>query len=375
MDKILDIFYNQIVNEAANGEIDAYLIYNICFSTNIFEKGIRIDAENKYDEVIVPTLNIDKKEEFDKLLCEYILLAMPFYDEFEKLYQRFDCEKSDENKLRLNIKTLFVNLFSNATLEDFNNPCEFLRKRIDFINNNCEEKFSTIFSEELNASFDISIEKDKISNETPYQFIISITDDENKRFDLPSIKFGIYDGKAYIYAMQNRKDVITDSKKINRLLYKIGEGFDQNIDNKDLYEEGNLKDVTSSFLVALNMFISYLNTIGIKEIVVPSILIERWNAKEVSSRKRLYFNRINEEEYEKLKEFHNDLQSNLTEKLVRTCMRLGSHYEDFKILSLPMEIDDSLHIDISNNKTCNNHLLRVTRDVVSTSLENKKYLV
>ena len=64
---ILDIFYNEIVNEAANGRVDAYFIYNTLFSTNIVDKEV-IEAGVEYDNLMIPTLMIKDKDEFDKLL-------------------------------------------------------------------------------------------------------------------------------------------------------------------------------------------------------------------------------------------------------------------------------------------------------------------
>ena len=66
MNKILDVFYNQIINEAAKGEIDAFLKYNIVFSTEFVEENKRIEASSITDEVIIPTLKITDKENFDK---------------------------------------------------------------------------------------------------------------------------------------------------------------------------------------------------------------------------------------------------------------------------------------------------------------------
>ena len=79
-------------------------------------------------------------------------LASNFYTDYDAFYSRISEQNNDDEKELWRIKTLLVNLFSNATEEDFNNPCEFLRKRIDFINNTCEQKFSEFYSDNLKAS-------------------------------------------------------------------------------------------------------------------------------------------------------------------------------------------------------------------------------
>ena len=60
----------------------------------------------------------------------------------------------------------------------------------------------------------------------------------------------------------------------------IFENFDTKNDTFENYGEGNLKDVSASFVVASNIVLGLLASKGITDIVIPSILIERWNAKE-----------------------------------------------------------------------------------------------
>ena len=352
----LDIFYNEIIKEAAKGKIEAYFYYNIIFSTKIVDKDITKVEEN---ELLVPTLIINDKEKFDRLLLEYIEIAKNFYN--EKNFEITD----EKNK----IKTIIASLFSNATLEDFNNPCSFLKKRIDFFNNTKEEKSELGYSNILDAKVTMKIEKDYIYNETPYLFSIDAIDINDNKYTFPNIKFGISEDTAYIYAIQNEKNLI-NSKKISRTLYKTGEGFDSKEDNYEKYEEGNLMDVTSSFLLVLNCLFAYLNKNNINKINVPSILVERWNAKEVANQIKNYLNIIDSDTYESYSEKHINIQKNLTEKLVRTFLRLKEHYPNIEVQSLPMESDSSLHMFVNNLDECNNTLLEETKNLVI--LSNKK---
>ncbi len=359
---ILDIFYNQIIKEASKGEVDAFFKYNLMFSTHIVEKELEVEAksENK-KRFFIPTLIIRNQEEFDRLLCEYVLLASKFYTDFDEFYEKIKVEGTFEEKELWRIKTLIVSLFSNATEEDFNNPCEFLKKRIDFINNSCEQIFDEFYSANLKAKINASIKKDKFNNEAPYMFCVEAVDELDIGYSFPNLKFGIHDGKAYVYAIQRGKEE-SNSRKINRNLYKVGEGFDPIIDNVDIYAEGNTKDVTASFLVVANLFLAYLSSIGINEVVVPSILIERWNAKEMSLLKRYRSKRFDMKEYLiRLKE-HDELQSNLSEKLIRTFNRLTCHYPYFYIVSYPGEDNMSFCLNISDQKSCNNRLLSELRE-------------
>ncbi len=364
---ILDIFYNEVVNEAKEGEIKSYFTFNIAFEIDCGE--IRTYNSAKFDNIIVPTLRISDKERFDELLVEYVLSAREFYPLEDFYFDDLEEDKIEKER----IKTLISYLFSNATYDDFNNPCEFIQRRIDFINNTKEEKYALGYSNELKSNLSIDVMKDSLCNETPYQFSLVASNDGEEVYRFPSLKFGISHDKAYIYAIQNPNPSYEKNKKINRALYKIGEGFNAKEDNYKLYEEGNLKDVTASFLMVANTFLGYLKNIGIEEIFIPSILIERWNAKQIANEKKLEDGRITKEVYEERSEKHDNLQSNLTEKLLRTFLRLTSHYPNIEVLSYPSDETFSLNMNISNLDNCNNKLLSETLDLVSCTMGDKRH--
>lgn len=347
---ILDIFYDEIIKEASCGKIEAYFTYNIIFSTKIGDKDVTKVEEN---ELLVPKLIIKDKEKFDSLLIEYVETAKEFYKDN-------NFETTDEKNI---IKSIIACLFSNATVEDFNNPCLFLKRRLDFFSNNKEEVFDLGYCNVLSSNMSCKIEKDFMYNETPFQFILEAVDDNGDVYHFPYIKFGISDDTLYIYAIQSGKEK-SSSKKISRALYKVGEGFDSKEDNYDKYEEGNLMDITPSFLVALNCLIAFINKNNIKKVSVPSILIERWNAKETANQRKLDLNFINDDIYVKNIENHIEIQKNLTEKLLRTCLRLKEHYPNIEIESLPMESDSMLKLNVHNLDGCNNKLLDETKNII-----------
>jgi hypothetical protein len=76
---VLDIFYNHIIPEASEGRIDCNFYYNMVFSTRIVENDVFVQANNLSDNLLIPTLLIKDKELFDRLLVEYVDLAMQFY--------------------------------------------------------------------------------------------------------------------------------------------------------------------------------------------------------------------------------------------------------------------------------------------------------
>ena len=57
-----------------------------------------------------------------------------------------------------------------------------------------------------------------------------------------------------------------------------------------------------------------------------------------------------------------EIQYNLTNKLIRTFLRLGCHYNNINITSFPYELDSALHVEVDETKdiVCNNKLLYET---------------
>ena len=364
---ILEIFYNNIIPEAMNGRINCLSYYNIAFSTEIVDKGKIYSCKIDDDGLLIPTLMIRDKNEFDRLLVEYVNLAMNFYDD-----SNFDDEILNNNlydkELRIcKEKVILSLLFANATIEDFNNPIDFLKRRINFIYNDLSGSYDFGYMDMFNGDLSLNIDKDIINNETPYQMIIKVKSMNGEDFVFPKIKFGISDDTVYIYAIQNKmNDDNSFCKKINRVLYKVGEGYN----DTDLIEnDENLKDITASFLVSLNIVISYLYNNGYKRMIVPSLLMERWNAKRISNLLKIKFKKMDDDSANKLINEQDYLQQNLTNKLIRTFLRLGCHYNNIDVLSFPFELDSCLHIGINDKEMlCNNTLLYKTYKLVEDSI-------
>lgn len=336
---MIDIFYNEIINEARNGRIDCFGIYNIIFNTNI--EGNKIEAINSNPNLIIPTLNISNKVEFDNVLQEYVIKAINFYDK-----NNFFEEIRDNETLKQ--KTLMTILWSNATYEDFNNPVLYIKNRISFLENNPNINVNS-YLERLDSTLNIETAKSNIMDETPYCIKMKLLNGNNS-FELPYIYLGINGNTAYVYAVKNNKKqvVTTYSKQINRLLYKVNDGLDVKEDTFDNYGFGNLKDITPSFLLTVNAIVGLLHENGIENVVVPSILVERWNAKEIffDYKREMLSKKYSKESVDKalddLKDEHDRIQSNLTEKLLRVFRRLEFHHTAININNYPSEQDSRM---------------------------------
>lgn len=361
------VFYDEIINEASTGRIDCFFMMNLLFSTYLKEENKTIEAKKDDDgRYLIPTLVIKNKESFNKLLTEYLTLARTKYD-LTKYYEALEFSDIKNHEQVIN-KLILTTLWANATYDDFSDSEEFLRKQISFLKDNTFSEYNepTIigYSEMLGGYVEIENISEPILNETPNSLKISLVEPEtNEKYTFPLVRYGIKDGKCYIYAVQKNKKFDIDNnfkKKVNRKLFKIGENFDTKNDTYENYREGNLKDVSASFVVASNIALGLLSSKGINDIVVPSILIERWNAKEKNIIVRSGREENKEEYIEINKNEHNEIQSNLTEKLLRTFLRIVSHNNTFEVIAYPFDIDSSLHIRTCSELDCNNSLLNET---------------
>ena len=347
-----DVFYKHIIDEATTGRIDCLNYYNIAFETDVMGKKNFYIGDR--EGLIIPTLMIRDKEYFDELLMEYVGLAKEFYgvDSFDK--DVVAIKWNEDEKARGIEKTCMSLLWANATIEDFNDPISFLRRRINFIRDDFVDKKTLGYSLVMKADIEVEILKDKITNEGPYQFVVRLINEEKCVVELPSIKFGIDGDKLYIYAIQSSKNN-TDSefmKWVNRRLYKVGVGYDSSSDGDE-----SLHDITASFLYVLSIGIGYFSSLGIDNIIVPSILIERWNNKKIANKRKLERGRINQDEFEEKEEKQDYLQSNLTNKLIRTFLRLGCHFNNIEVDSFPFEVDSSLRMRIHDGEVIGNNYL------------------
>ena len=346
-EEILNIFYNYIIKEAAAGCIDCFMRYNTCFSTIIREYGIEYRVAIEDAALCVPTLEIKDINKFNSLLLMYVRVACKFYSDNDFCEEVVDRSYYEEGKI-CKEKAVMTLLFSNATYEDFKNPIQFLSKRIiyffktSFFIGKMELGYSSL----LDGNIDIVIAKDKVVNETPY-FMQIILKKEGEEYTFPKINFGIAHDEIDVYSICNKKQESNAySKKSNRRLYQVNDGFDATIDNEELFGVGNLKDITPSFVVATDLFLSLLKRFGYEKVNVVSILPVRWNAKALANGKKSRGDEQILQEYEKEQL---RIQMNLTEKLLRTFNRVVSMREDIDTVHYPLEQDSTLGLKIGSN--------------------------
>lgn len=346
---ILDIFYNSIIPEASNGRIDCFMYYNICFNTSVEGNVIKGNNPSFIDP---PLLEIRDKESFDDLLKEYVTLAKEFYDDsyfYDEVLSGI--YRTDENKLSKE-KVLMTLLWSNATIEDFQEPCSFLRRQKKYLERNfLTEKKNIGYSEILDGNIITEISKTlKLSWESPYAFHVTIAN-EKEKYDLPTVRFGVEDDIVYIYSIHQEKN-INKSKKINRNLYKVNENFNNS-------EDDTLKDITPSFLVALDLFVLHFNNLGYSKFKIVNYLPERWIDKKIMIHKKSLKANDKTATYKDYMEKLVRVQNNLVQKFCSTLLRLQYHYGDGIIVnSYPFEFDSYLSFSCNDLSFSNNRLFQ-----------------
>lgn len=380
--EILNVFYNQVIKEAATGRVDCSVMYNILFCTN-FEDKILIKDDPIVKNLLIPRLRISNKERFDELLLKYVSLALDFYKDCPFL--KFVSEGGvlrDEMKYAKE-KTLMTTLWANATFEDFSDPYIFLNNRISYLEDKKlgdlqGQRIELGFCETLNGSLYMEINKADFNNETPYFVSIYLLSDNNEVYEFPNTYLGVKDKEACIYAIQGKKKMkeymSSYEKKVDRLLRKVDSGFDVKDDNYENDGIANLKDVSPSFLVAANIVLGLLDKLYVTKVKIPSMLIERYNGKKIAN----YMHMLLEKDADKYNELNQKIdviQSNLTEKHLRVFRRLAFHNTGIDITYYPMEKDSNMYFDInSDNVVFNNPLLEETYYLASQALSNRYHI-
>lgn len=262
-DDIINIFYNELLPEAAgsNPVTIGDWKFNVNFSTSEYKNKTIIN------DIVI---NIKDKDLFNETLISYVKTMIEHIITNDKLknidYLFFDGNMHDM------LKSCLLNVWYNATEEDFKEPVSYLKLRTNFINDSISiysmnktyksKEIQTLNNLQLENKIDIT---NPSANETPYVFKSRIVDKDENYYNLPNIYYGISDNKCYIYAIKNDKNVQNNfSKKVNRLLYKA---------NKDLvydYEEESIKDVSVSQLYSTVVFLKFLQDNNISDIVIKN---------------------------------------------------------------------------------------------------------
>lgn len=230
------------------------------------------------------------------------------------------------------IKIALINLWTNATWQDYSNPIGQIERYSSFLDDNSItqilKKEKEIYNQD-NTSIIMKTENNDDEMETPYAFTLLAQDGEKKK-QFPSVHYGIHNNEAYVYAIQG-KGYISGRKNDyeNDVLNHIRQVTKQEA-KKDDY-----RGIEPLGTLALISFLETAKQSGIKKVHVPNFLPLRYNSKET-----LYG-----------EEKSNTVQQAATNKLLLQFRRVMKfHSSGIKVLSVPGETGDFLSIDITDFK-------------------------
>lgn len=378
----------ELVKEACSGKVivDGEE-WPYSFNTIIEDKDF-YENENNLSTLVIKDLDklIEKLE-------EYITLELILERKTLKIYSG-----KEEDR----IKWLISNLFANMTTEDFLNPIAFIDKYMAFLKDKTfdylDEGITVNLPRVKDSELEIKREQNNTSMETPNRITLTLKrkGEELTTFKLPSIYYAVREENnkkvCYIYSVMNKdnkklnESELKFQKQINRLLYKLNDGV---VDSEEYYEykealkrkeekeaqgekvteeiyypEGNISDITNSFLFSLNIFMSLLQKEGIETVKVVTYLPVRYNSRAIAAEKS-----------PKKKEFQerNDMiQTNATNKLIRTFRRLAHQNDALEITMYPYEYDEFLTISLrSRDKELDNMLLEESNDIINSEVKEK----
>lgn len=290
-------------------------------------------------------------------------------------------------------KWIIAYLFVNATTEDFKNPILYLKRRISFLKDHTFSFLKNGIEIEVGKSFQgsklkIQREEASISMETPFKINFSLQKEINNRvaeYSLPSIYYAIDKDTCYIYSIMNPKEKKEKSeeekkyqKKMNRILYKLNnnlsllemkEYYDYKEGKEEYYPEGNISDITHSFVLSLSIFISLLQAQEIHNIKAVTYLPLRYDSRWMMANSQK-----DNEKKELLQERNNQIQTNITNKFIRTFRRLAEYNKNLEIITYPYETDEflTMKINFKNQRIENDLLEDANQEIVErNSMKNR----
>lgn len=365
---------NEVLLEAKNGEViidgDAW---PICFNTIVYDDNGKAKL-SYFNEHSMVTLVIKNETLFNKMMADYIMACIHSERKHFRLV-------NDTYKTRYKLFMTF--LFTNFSTEDFLNPEQAIRRHIEYIQDDTfsylDEGYDFIIGDRLNdCALEVKRCEQSAGMETPYKLVFNLVKNEGQgsySYPLAEVSYGIAlenDEKVcYVYSVIRQKDRVKEvsadelifRKKINRALYKLNDGVvEDELDDlkayrngdSNYYPEANITDVTHSFVLALTSFVTLLQKEGIEKIKVVPYLPVRYSSREMAAS-----NVVNQDRRKELEERNVRIQSNATEKFMRTFRRVAYHLNgSMEMVSVPYEYDEYMTFTLSEQlQIVNNPIL------------------
>lgn len=250
-------------------------------------------------------LPVLKIQNFDTLVAHidnYLKSAIPFYAN-DKKYFELDSENHK--------KKLILDLFINATPQDFENFLPYLNARTSMLETNINPG-EFLLGEYDGLKVISQITKNCSNLEAPFDMEIIFSDNQDN-YKLPKITFGIDDKNIVnIYSIQHAKNLQKNSlyKKLDRHIRKL---------NKNVEPESDIANISPSSLVALTIFISKFEQMGINKFAFHTNMPIRYQ-----SHLSLLSRKTGNEDFAQTEA--DRIEFNTTNRLLYTAQRFCHHF-------------------------------------------------
>jgi hypothetical protein len=280
-----------------------------------------------------PSIKIDNVSKLDEAIKNYWYAINNNPTKFSVLDQRHE------------LKYYIINVWKNATNSDYDNPIGLYERYTDFLNDKTFSEYinNPIEIGKINGySYYFSVRENLHGFETPYEFVFFVVDSNNieNMYIFPSIRYGITekDGRklGYICALQNEfKPNESDfHNEIRSYLNKINENI-SGMKNRGVH--------SPNFLAAIITLTGLFHKYGINQIKINDFNINRWDylcRQEMYTEERLF-----------------EIQRNITDKTMKTFIRLSDEINGFKVTAYPSDIDNYMYMKFGDKIYSNNRVI------------------
>lgn len=242
----INFIFNREGIELINSISKSPFILKNCWTPSITKEDIeRLKNLNKSN---YPNIEIDNPIEFFKLLTDIVNSQI-------RLYTSHNIHVSERN-VCINV---LLRIWLRMDKNDFRNINSFLKKELDFLNNNTLEKYNNIEIDNYEGYKVTSLINVNETWDETSKSIYFILGDKDSSHTVSHINYAIREENnekvCYIYAVQS--DLVkTTNKKIERKLYKLNKGI-------------KVQDVHPNQVFPLIELMHLLNKEGITTIKVP----------------------------------------------------------------------------------------------------------
>lgn len=299
----------------------------------------------------VPTVIIRNKKRFLENIKTYLAEARTFYESDKEYFEL--TERSFDEKL-------VMDLFVNASNYDLHNIEDYIIDRTRMFKARISEG-TVCLGQYENCTIYARTMKCKSNLEAPFQFHIWLKQND-ERFVLPSISYGVDNHQANIYAIQGMRTKQENklAKKMDRHFRKVNKGIDS--------EDEILSKVSPNALVSLAIFLAYKNELGINSVSAVNFMPIRYNANLVAGTIK------NEQAEEQFLEKHDLNQFNITNRFMYTLIRYAHQFGldyDYD------EIKERLNLSLTPTRTCDsdNILIDVDKEIRETVNKAKQEMI